>query len=339
MNGIVMKKFLLLLSLTLNVWLLGAGETYNFFMISDTHWGAPESFSTDPKNKTRKDIYRAEKAMPQYHALLGDIAKKSDNSTKFLIHAGDMIEGKAKDENTHYGELEKSWQLMTQYIKFPIYLVLGNHDAAGLGGKPAFERFIKGKFPISSTRMNYTATCGDDLFIFVEYAGALKFVRQTLSGLKNKPRYIFLVVHQDIVPFNIKPVQELCALAAKHNMIVLHGHTHGTRQLDFAPPTGGKLTTFSVGSYMNPDVSFMRYKRTITDTKNFFAKYQKKRCKTPTQQRITNVECIPYVSNFAEFSSGQKMHGYAKISVSDSGVTVSIQSGDLTQTPVETRLR
>jgi len=334
-----MKKFLLLLTLTLTAWLLGAGETYNFFMVSDTHWGAPESFSTDPKVKTKKDIYRAEKAAPLYHALFADIAKKSDNATKFLIHAGDMIEGRAKDEATHFAELEKSWTLMTKYVKLPIYLVKGNHDASGPGGKEAFARFMQAKSPVASPRTNYTVSVGNDLFIFVEYHDALKFVRKTLAELKNTPRYIFLVVHQDIVPFNAKSIKALCELAAKYNMIVLHGHTHSTRQLDFAPPTGGRLTTFSVGTYLNPDAKLMRYRKTVTDPANVFARYLKKRCKTPEMKDMVTTGCVPYVSNFAEFSSGQKMHGYAKITVSDSGVTVSLQSGDLTQSPVTTRLR
>lgn len=334
-----MKKFLFLLIFALTALLLGAGETYNFFMVSDTHWGAPESYSTDPKVKTKKDIYRAEKAAPHYHTLFADIAKKSDGATRFLIHAGDMIEGRAKNEATHFNELEKSWALMTRYVKLPIYLVKGNHDASGPGGKEAFARFIQAKYPAAASRTNYTVTCGKDLFIFVEYHGALKFVRRTLAGLKTPPRYIFLVIHNDIVPFNAKSTKALCALAAKHNMIVLHGHTHVTRQLDFAPTTGGRLTTFSVGTFLNPDAALMRYKKTVTDPAHFFARYLKKRCKTPEMKNMVNMDCVPYVSNFAEFSSGQKMHGYARITVSDSGVTVSIQSADLTQKPVETRLR
>ena len=64
------------------------GDSYDFFMISDTHFGTAERFCTDPKaprhHRTRKDIHRADKAMPHYKALFSHIARSAGADAEIL---------------------------------------------------------------------------------------------------------------------------------------------------------------------------------------------------------------------------------------------------------------
>ena len=94
------------------------GDSYDFFMISDTHFGTAERFCTDPKaprhHRTRKDIHRADKAMPHYKALFSHIARSAGAGTKFLIEGGDLIEGCTVSEAAHGQELADAVSFITR---------------------------------------------------------------------------------------------------------------------------------------------------------------------------------------------------------------------------------
>ena len=53
----------------------------------------------------------------------------------FLLQGGDLIEGCNHNENVHKEVLTDALNLMKNYFKFPIYMVKGNHEAAGIGGR------------------------------------------------------------------------------------------------------------------------------------------------------------------------------------------------------------
>ncbi|MBO5792039.1 MAG: hypothetical protein J6S54_06150, partial [Lentisphaeria bacterium] len=85
-----MKKFLLLIFPVL-LFQLCAGESYNFLLLSDTHFGGADTYYNGPEKiyRTKKDIYRADKAMNNVTAMFDDMVKKSDEKTRFVIHCGD----------------------------------------------------------------------------------------------------------------------------------------------------------------------------------------------------------------------------------------------------------
>ena len=170
---------------------LCAGESYNFYMISDTHFGTAESYNQDPATpkhmRTKKDISRADKAMPLYRAMFADMAKKADKDTRFIVHGGDMIEGLTKGAQVHQEQLENSIKLMQEYFKLPIYAVNGNHDAVGFGGREGYQKgLISYLSKITGKQLqttNYSVKCGGDLYIFIDRynKGHFKFLQQTLA--------------------------------------------------------------------------------------------------------------------------------------------------------------
>ena len=147
-----MKKFVFLFLCMIlgNTLELPGNDSYNFFMFSDTHFGTAKRFCTDPKapkkHRTRKNIHRADKAMPHYKALFSHIARSADPKTKFIIEGGDLIEGCAVNEEAHKQELTDALAFMKKYFPFPIYMVKGNRARRGSrlpGSTAAGDRQIR----------------------------------------------------------------------------------------------------------------------------------------------------------------------------------------------------
>lgn len=328
---------------------LCAGESYNFYMISDTHFGTAESYNQDPatpkRMRTKKDIHRADKAMPLYRAMFADMAKKADKDTRFIVHGGDMIEGLTKGAQVHQEQLENSIKLMQEYFKLPIYVVNGNHDAVGFGGREGYQKgLISYLSKITGKQLqttNYSVKCGGDLYIFIDRynKGHFKFIQQTLAEQKSKPRYLFIILHtDDVMPFYTEGQKRYFDLLSPYNAIVLHGHTH-TAMMLHADNAGKSVTSFSLGTYLEPQPERNRYNGLDT---NLDAPQISRRAKTPERTAYFAKEFRPNLKvykNFSKSKKGAKFQGYAKISVSDEGIKVMMQSGDLSQEPINFDLR
>ena len=334
-----MLKAIIFLQLLCSFFVLSAGENYSFFMISDTHFGTADSFSDKITGSRR---VRADKAMPIYRELFSDMAAKTEKNTKFLIHAGDVIEGYAKDDNTQKQEFEKSAAFLKKYFSFPVYFVRGNHETSG-----GSEGYIKGLLPEISRSAkkelkiaNYTVKQGEDLFIFVdcyspEWAG---FIKKSLKSCDFKPRYLFIVLHSDILlPFRDKAGKRLMQILANYNTLILHGHTHCTVKLS-QNIDGKTVTAFSIGTHLSarrayPDKAVTDFGKQLSriNRQSGFNRY-------PRKKEFFDKESLPFISEFQDFSKNGFAQGYARLHVSDNDVYALIQGSDFTQKPVKVEL-
>ena len=229
------KKFILLILALLCSAVLAAGESYNVMMISDTHFGSEASFGPNPPAKVQKKLKRCDQAVPNFRAMFSHMVKTSDQATKFLIHAGDIIEGYGFNAEAQAGQFFMADTLLKEYIKLPIYMVRGNHEVGGkTGGKEAYFKTIAPAIAKNAGQpadtIHYTVTCGEDLFIFVDgYRNPDKFLRNTLKNLAKRPRYIFLVIHQDVIPQTQHFLQDLIKQLLTYDGNILNGHTHRNR--------------------------------------------------------------------------------------------------------------
>ena len=318
-----MPKTLLVLLLALAAWCAAfAGESYAFLFVSDTHFGPEKSFYTGPEksHRTKKDPKRADQAMPLYEKLFAEMAKEPD--VKFLVHAGDMIEGNARDEATHRKVLTDAINFHKRFFGFPLYFVKGNHEAKGLGGEEAYRAVL---LPVISETAgkkldaaNYAVNYGDDLFVCVEYDSPdwFKFLKLTLEKQKTRPRYTFFVIHLNLIPFVGRNMPEACELLSRYNGIILCGHSHRTMLLKYAKD-GGYVAQLTVSTLLAPAEKKNRVRRFDTDLAAFEAIFRQRRLKTPEQNERFDRLWKPYLTEYREAPGAA---GYMKVLVSDAGV-------------------
>ena len=314
------KRFPLLLALA--AWCAAvAGESYSFLFVSDTHFGTEKSYYTGPEKKfrSRKDPDRADKAMPIYEQLFERMAKES--GAKFLVHAGDLIEGYTTGEPAHNKELTDAIAFMKKHIEMPLHLVKGNHDAVGLGGEEAYRdvmlKEISRNAKSELAEANYAFRYGGDLFVCVDYSTDwLKFLKETLEKQPTRPRYTFLVIHLNVMPFMSKKMIDATELLSRHNGIILCGHSHRNMMLKYRKDSG-EVVQLTVGTLLKYPAERNNVDSLDTDLGDFKEAFRKKRFKTPEQARRFDRYWGPCLTNYrcAVGSSG-----YMKVQVSDSHV-------------------
>ncbi len=339
-KDVSMKKCFFAVAAAMLITALSAGDSYNFLMLSDTHFGPENTFGNPPPPKVKKKLKRFDQAFHHYKAMFDDMAKKSDANTKFLIHAGDMIEGWAHSPEAQIEQFRLLDKTLKEYFKMPLYMVRGNHEAAGMPGQEGYLREIAPTMAKNAGQapgtVNYTVKQGDDLFIFLDSydKNAFSFVKNTLETLKKRPRYIFMVLHTDQLPQADKRAVEFCKLLAPYNAIILNGHTHRTRILKYERD-GKTVTQFSIGSFLMPNL--VRYAKVNKDKETYLAKFRTSK-HIPTEEKLKRfeTEVAPFITEYQEYV-GKKgtPAGYARIHVSDAGVTVSVQCAYLEDKPFD----
>ena len=276
--------------------------------------------------------------------MFSDMVRKSDAKTRFAVHCGDIIEGYTKNQETHEKVLRESFALMHEYFnKIPLYFVKGNHEAIGLGGKKAWENVgVPELSGISGKKLSkscYTVRSGDDLFIFLDYSdpGYPEFAKNVLDSLTFKPRYVFAVIHWEVVPFYLECKKKLCDVLAPYNAIILHGHSHRTQHLRYEK-NGGTITTFSIGSALLPEVKDILPAKIDRDLPFYIKSLERKVARYPEMQKILRQDSLPYVTYYTEYSTKNRWQGYARLHISDEGVFAELQSGDLSEKPLKIKL-
>ncbi len=310
-----------------------AGESYDFFFVSDLHLGPATTFNTEPETKFRfkGDIHRADNALPDYENMFQHLAEHADDGTRFLIQCGDMVEGNAKNETEHRKQLNFALGLLKKHVRFPVYHVLGNHDALGNGGMEAFKATILPEITMSIGQdamadANYTVTVGDDLFVFTGYYEASKgwpFLKGTLKTLEKRPRYLFLIVHS---PFIHVAKSSMVDLLASYNAIVFSGHIHTGYTVTYQKDTN-ILRQVTVCSYLGANVDKMKggiASRNLEDYRSYLAKFAMRQHKEALIEKF-DTDWAPFLSNYAAFRSS----GYLKVYVSDDGIRLEYQSANI----------
>lgn len=320
-----------------------AGSDYSFYLISDTHFGSLESFGENPTAKLRRKGVRAKTAVPLLDAMFKQMAERYGKKNAFLIHTGDVIEGNAFSKEAHIRQFVEAESMLKKYFNCPVYMVRGNHESVGKYGKAAYFEYIApaiAKFAGKPEKtVHYTVKRGDDVFIFVDAytKGWQNFIYRTLDALEKRPRYLFLVLHPDLLPHAQKHIVNLCSRLGDFNAVILSGHTHRTRLLKYT--RNGKTTTqFSIGSHLTAPAGKMKYTQKSTDLNDFLVPFRKLRVKRASQIELFDREIVPFLSDYVEYHDGSNRflaQGYAVLEVTDSGVTAKIHSGDLSSEPFE----
>ncbi len=324
---------------------LAAGEAYNFYFISDPHLGDEKSYNTAKTKenpfKTKKNTARADQNMATFDAMLKDIAAKKDSSSKFIISGGDLIEGGCTSEKVHEEQLSKYLNKVQKAVALPLFPVNGNHDDWGLGGPQAFKAvawpFIRkqtGK-PLASTKAaHYVVHQDNDVFIFADYhtvgSGWTDFVLKELKAIKGTPRYVFVIVHCNIIPFPGKGNAAIRDELAKFNGFILCGHSH-QNQVYVYGKDGKTVTQVTVGTCFSRPGAI----KANRDQQKYFNWFIGHYCKNPAKAEEVRREYIPYTKDFVTFGGA----AYARFDVSDNGVELSYQASDLTQPPQKVKLR
>ena len=132
-----MRKICILFGIICAV--LYAGTEYDFYMISDTHFGTLQSFGENPPSKLLRKGQRADAVLPLYSAFFASMRNSMDEKTAFIIHGGDLIEGNAHDKDSQIKQFTEARKLLKDYFACPIYMVRGNHEAAGLHGGEVYK--------------------------------------------------------------------------------------------------------------------------------------------------------------------------------------------------------
>lgn len=320
-----------------------ANDKYSFYLISDTHFGSLASFGENPIPKLKRKGVREKAAIPLFEAMFQQMKERHGNKNAFLIHTGDLIEGNGASKDFHIQQFVKAQNMLKKYFTCPIYMVRGNHEGAGKYGLQAYRKYIAPQIATLAGQpkntIHYTIRYGEDIFIFVDAytRGWQNFIYNTVDSLKKTPRYLFLVLHSDLLPHANMDVVKICQKIGKYNAIILSGHTHRTRLLKYT--RDGKTTAqFSIGSHLTTPVRKMRYTQKNTNLDDFLKPFCQLRVRTPRQKAIFEGEIKPFLSNYVEYHDGSNRflaQGYAQLKVNDSGVTAVIQSGDLTQKTFE----
>ncbi|MBR4664016.1 MAG: metallophosphoesterase, partial [Lentisphaeria bacterium] len=314
-----------------------ARESYNFFFISDTHFGDQESFEMDQSVKWHfpkaANPRRCALCMPKYEAIMVQIRKGSNPSTFALIHGGDFLDGYSKTPEIHTRQFRKYLAFLKARSGLKVLIVNGNHDMFAKDGAMVYAQVMNpyiasliGK-PVDSTS-NFTVWHGNDLFIFSDYFGIrgmhkCDYLVKTLNNLTKRPRYLFVVIHPNIIQYPDTVTSRLRELLVKHNAIVLCGHTHTTRLIEYQD-RGGVLTQFSISTLLSPN-SAQKYSNVTTDKAEFFSELAGDRFYTG-KDKFGNLR-HDYAKEFTAAVAPRITRywkaigaGFAEIKVSDAGV-------------------
>jgi len=327
---------------------LMAGESYNILMLSDFHWGEASAYDVSPgaKFRTKKDIRLADRMEKPIGELLADAAANCDPDTRLMVECGDLVEGGLKGEAVHAEQLKRSLDRIKRYISVPMYPVNGNHDDWGNGGPEAFKKVIlpfiarelHGRAPAPVFATNYSFTEGGDLYVFLDTYTVGKqndwqgFLRNILTA-KPKYRYLFVVLHNNVMPFVNSTWLELAEMLSGTNAIILCGHSHRNILMRYDGPWG-KMAQISVGSCVSSATSRMALGN--TDLEKFWAWWTPNYAKSKDNKARLQKFYIPYLKEVYELNG----YGYAKFLISDGGVLVEFHGKDSKVTkPVVLKVR
>ena len=317
-----------------------ASDSYNFYMISDTHFGRASSFPKkwDGPKKFRipPSPQRADLAMPAYEAIFKDISSKADAKTKFLLECGDFVEGAAINGNIHKQELQFAIDFIYKHVKIPIYHVRGNHDNYGLGGDEAYDSTMLPLIAKSAGKKdmkyaNYAFSCGKDYFIILDYLSKSQwqiFLKETLASLKTPPRYLFVAIHTPIISYwNPSITEQVCDMLLPYNTILLSGHVHNNSITKYTK-NGKSLiqltTTLQLPARPKGTSVCQKSKRTLAEYKaDMLGRMKKPKVKKAMEK------WLPNVTGFTQIRGT----GYLKFVVSDAGIDAYYQGSKLDSKP------
>ncbi len=341
--------------------LLSAGEKYSAIYFSDSHLG-PEScynMSKDNPFRTKKDIKRDDATREYFNAMLKHIADHKGDNAKLIISGGDLIEGGTYGEEVHAKTLQNAIDRISRGTGLPFFFTNGNHDAWGVGGAAAFDKVARAylaKQPYAVTfakdkGINYSFELGGDLYVFGDFftkkSHWIETILERISQAKpGQYRYIIVVTHPGMLGCGktTRRVVEAAAKTAAKGGVILCGHSHRNKILKFESPLGKvselMMATMVLGNtrdaFANPRDKMEVYWAACDQSLQLAVKKAKtEKAKVAAQGNLKKGEEIksyygPYLKEYFEVSG----NGYAKLDISDDGITVTLQSAQLEQAPI-----
>lgn len=312
---------------------IAGADRYQVTVLGDVHYDTNEYHTT--KAKTPKHEEKRAKNINQWQgnsqAILSAAAKASSDTAPFVIQLGDIINGDCQTVELQGIAMKTAFAVVKKYFNGKkLFSVCGNHEYWGPKGSkeiideafvPLLQKELGTKKQLSGT--NYAVRYGKDLYIFYDLrrtTGGAEFVRKVIAQ-NSDARHVFFITHLPMFPCSkgnpgwvVPDFKELIPLLAKHNAIVLCGHSHfwGHHVYQNA---NGKLTQFmitSMGYLWSPGTPLEKYFTSFADwKKNINPKYFTK----ANQWSIDNLNFFKN-EDFIHYESLKRIpSGFAKIEV------------------------
>ena len=264
------------------------GETYSVALLGDTHFDSTDAkryhseylFSTSEeryKMHLAEHVRNADMWKERLPSLLkaSGVCAKAD--TAFILHMGDLVQGDCNNTATHVRMLDDAMRTIKEAYggRLPFVMTVGNHDIRGDIPTDGTREAMDGWFVRTMSRelgrkvesTSFSFSHGPDAFIVADFnAPRPKF--ETLKKLLDDcsgARHVFLVTHGQAIPSGAgrwflfgertrnRERRELLHVLARHNAIVLAGHTHCLEYYDLELPEG-RVTQFVANSvWMKPE--------------------------------------------------------------------------------------
>jgi len=190
--------------------------------------------------------------------------------TDFVLQLGDLVQGDCRDLGAHRRMLDEAAMALSDAFggRLPVLSVCGNHDLRlgtsrdgnDQGAEPAYRAFaadwnaracarLGGEAPEGLT---FALRHGPDLFVFIDFNHPSAARVKELLAENEDVRYTFIVTHGPLSPMDYTPRRwflygyepddpvrnEMRALFARRNAIVLAGHVHSLEHKEFVFPEG-----------------------------------------------------------------------------------------------------
>lgn len=242
-------------------------RTYDFGMVSDSHWTGPEYYA-DGKGVDG----RAERQQAWLKRETANLARAAElclsaPAARFVVHTGDLVDGVCGNLTRQVRQLEDGWRLTRGAFPkdLPFLPANGNHEtydfeAPGTYAYPAYEKTVQRyaanelgrKDPVAR---HYSFAYGPDLFIvYNSNVDEYDFVKETLAAHPDA-RYVFAVGHIPAINPCVGGIEidspwagnfmenhnRFLRLLQSRDVILLCGDTHRLGLVDYV--TGeGRLT-------------------------------------------------------------------------------------------------
>ncbi len=323
-------------------------SSLSYVILGDMHFDKPEHHDMNyVGGKYPNDIVQiknysrvTKETMPGLMSAAKQVSQKQNVS--FWLQLGDFTEGLCGSETLDSKQKTDFIDFIkTRNLGRPFFVVKGNHDITGEGARTAYNKIV---LPWQEKELNAKLSSANTSFIrngsrFVildcySMDESLNWLEETLKDHKEK--YLFVAVHQPIIPYNARSNwhvyarkadeqkrEKLLTLLAKHNAIVLTAHLHKFHLLKRVVPGVGNIIQLSVASVVDQPqmpVKFHlkgveKYNETLLDMEPEFAPQT-------FEERKSN---ILQESKYIKYFEYADMAGYGVISVdSKTGVKLDV---------------
>jgi len=251
----------------------GSESNYSFVYLGDLHLDQAAHHDVEWLTASKPHILQESakyvRSTELYTPLLlkqvRTLADASDGRIQMVIQGGDLVEGLCGRYELQMDQFAYAKEVIKRYLgPIPFISVKGNHDITGPGADEAYRDFMLPWMaeecgqPVESASFHIMK--GPDLFVFFDAYGPadLDWLQKTLT--ENPHRYLFVVMHQPVVPYTARSTWHLFAKSEEQSKqdtllrilgdshaIVLTAHLHRFTALERKTPNGS-FVQFSMGS-------------------------------------------------------------------------------------------